>query len=122
VKRDRYNEITEVKIYEGSSVLWGANSNTPTLSVMKSLTGEGEEMTIADRYEMLYKRIKRGSLTSDEMSLLAIEVKQLEALHLHNATQATEPADEAVQPEADVKVKVDGATLALSLLTIKSLL
>ncbi len=24
-----YNEIQEIKLFEGSSVLWGANSNTP---------------------------------------------------------------------------------------------
>lgn len=38
-KDDQYKMIHEVKLYEGSAVLWGANPNTPTISVGKSLGG-----------------------------------------------------------------------------------
>lgn len=39
-KKDDYNEIQEIELWEGSAVLWGANPNTPTLGVTKSLKPE----------------------------------------------------------------------------------
>lgn len=36
-KPDEYNLIKEVMLYEGSAVLWGANEDTPTISVGKSM-------------------------------------------------------------------------------------
>ncbi len=35
-----YNLIKEILLFEGSAVLWGANMNTPTLEVNKSLTSQ----------------------------------------------------------------------------------
>jgi HK97 family phage prohead protease len=36
-QKDDYNEIQEIELWEGSAVLWGANPNTPTLDVRKSM-------------------------------------------------------------------------------------
>lgn len=39
---DEYRLIKEIMLYEGSAVLWGANPNTPTISVGKSLLSDTE--------------------------------------------------------------------------------
>jgi HK97 family phage prohead protease len=41
-KNNEYRLIKEILLYEGSAVLWGANPNTPTLSVGKDLNGNIE--------------------------------------------------------------------------------
>lgn len=63
-ERDGYTEITEVKLYEGSAVLWGANPDTPTIGI-KSFTKETavERLdNLQDTLSGLYKSIK----TKDE--------------------------------------------------------
>lgn len=93
--------IKEVILYEGSAVLWGANDQTPTLTVGKSLTKEQvEEDYFATLKEVnnLAKLFKTGHLSDDTFELLEIrlkratdKLKQLFDLH-------TQPADNAVEP------------------------
>lgn len=66
--RNSYYEINEVKLYEFSSVLWGANEDTPFLG-MKSLDAKALE----DRFNLLYKQLKSGSLSDETYELLEIE-------------------------------------------------
>jgi len=71
-----YNEITEVNLWEGSAVLWGANPVTPTMEVFKSLTKAEQIDQIQDRF----KRLRKGLKSDVDHSLLLIEIKQLEQL------------------------------------------
>lgn len=64
----QYYEIQEVKLFEFSSVLWGANPDTPFLG-MKSL----DNSLLVDRFEKLYKQLKGGTVSDETMSLLEIE-------------------------------------------------
>lgn len=63
-----YYQINEVKLFEFSSVLWGANPETPFLG-MKSLDANDLE----DRFHKLYKQLKSGNLTDETYELLEIE-------------------------------------------------
>lgn len=70
-----YRRITEIQLYEGSSVLWGANSNTGTVSVGKSL------MTLEecnDELDHLLKAFKNGKYSDDTFSLLELRIKQIQ--------------------------------------------
>lgn len=67
-KMNSYYEIQEVKLYEFSSVLWGANPDTPFLG-LKSLDSKGLE----DRMEKLYKMLRKGNLKDETYELLEIE-------------------------------------------------
>jgi len=84
VPKDRSNEkdgvryIKEVSQYEYSSVLWGANSETPTLGMMKSLTQEEQKTKLSDRLTILLKGFKNGRYTDETFSLLEIEIKQIQ--------------------------------------------
>lgn len=63
-----YYQIQEVKLYEFSSVLWGANPDTPFMG-MKSLDAKG----LNDRFDKLYKQLKSGNLKDETYELLEIE-------------------------------------------------
>ena len=88
--------IKEIKLYEGSAVLWGANPQTPTLQVWKN--ANGESLSLAKRLEMLTKAVTKGTFTDETMSLFEIQMKQLQVEIEELATVA---AAKAQQPEVD---------------------
>jgi energy-coupling factor transporter transmembrane protein EcfT len=66
--KDSYYQIQEVKLYEFSSVLWGANPDTPFMG-MKALDAKG----LQERFDKLYKQLKSGNLMDETYELLEIE-------------------------------------------------
>ena len=67
--------ITDIMLFEGSSVLWGANSNTPTVSVGKSL------FTLEEcncELDALLKAFKSGQYSDETFGLLELRVKQVQ--------------------------------------------
>lgn len=74
-KAKDYRIIHEIKLYEGSSVLWGANINTDTVSVGKSLLTADE---CHSEMELLIKAIRGGKYTDDTFGLLEIRLKQIQ--------------------------------------------
>jgi phage head maturation protease len=71
-----YNEIQELMLWEGSAVLWGANKNTPTLSVEgKSLIEQTEDMH--SRFNRLIKAVNTRYY-GDDNSLLVLELRQMQ--------------------------------------------
>lgn len=80
-QKDGYNEIREVKLYEGSAVLWGANPNTPTVNI-KSLTLEQATKKSSDLFSKINKAIKllrTGTLTDDSFELLEITLAKMQS-------------------------------------------
>lgn len=75
----RYSIIRELKLYEGSSVLWGANEFTPNLSVGKGelkLTEEYAQKYLAEM-ERLSVSLRKGNFTDDTFELLEYRLLQL---------------------------------------------
>ena len=75
--------IKEVKLYEGSAVLWGANPETPTLDIMKSFTFDKIEKsgTLLERLEKLptlMKALSTGNFTDNTFYLLERHIKQIQ--------------------------------------------
>lgn len=81
-------ELTDLKLYEGSSLTaWGSNENTP-LTGMKSEKREEVMQGLINRQKNL-ERFCRNSAASDEtIELLLIECKQLTQLIITNTEQA----------------------------------
>ncbi len=104
VKEEPRNEknvriIREVKLYEGSAVLWGAQPDTPTMQVVKGLLNveEDSDITAAEKIEQIIKQIKKGRYEEDH-SLLVIELKRIQ--HLFDTKQVSkifEPEDNSTQ-------------------------
>jgi HK97 family phage prohead protease len=88
-------ELTDLKLYEGSSLTaWGANMNTPLLG-MKS---EMKAVAAAKRIDVLVKALRNGTFTDETFDLLEIELKQLQQLFI-DLTTTTEPDNSATLPE-----------------------
>ena len=67
------NEITEIKLFEGSSVLWGANPNTPTVNVKSEMKSE-----VMDNISKTIKSLRDGKFTDATFELLELRLKQLQ--------------------------------------------
>lgn len=72
-----FNEIQEINLFEGSSVLWGANSDTGTISAAKSIFGDLSKDQLEVEYERTIKSIRDGHFSDDTFSLLEIKMRQL---------------------------------------------
>jgi HK97 family phage prohead protease len=102
--------ITELKLYEGSAVLWGANPETPMLGFKGEFKETKENLSI--RLENLIKAFRGGSFTDDTFALMEIQIKQIQAelLALEITETITQPA-EAVEPTPVVEEKNDEEVL-----------
>jgi HK97 family phage prohead protease len=96
--------ITELKLYEGSAVLWGANPETPMLGFKSEFKETKESLSI--RLENLIKAFRGGTFTDDTFALMEIQIKQIQAelLALDITETITQPA-EAVEPTPVVEEK-----------------
>lgn len=87
--------IKELKLYEGSAVLWGANPDTPTLEMMKSAEPAKIKKNLTDRLSKLAKAFRHGTFTDETFSLMEIEIEQIKQ-QIEAIT--TQPA-QAVEPD-----------------------
>jgi len=69
---DGVREIKAVKLWEGSVVTFGANSDTPVVDI-KSMTREDA----VDKIDMLTKFIRDGKYTEETFDLLEIQLQQI---------------------------------------------
>jgi HK97 family phage prohead protease len=101
------NEMTDLKLYEGSSLTaWGANEYTP-LTGMKSL------IEVKDRIKSFEKFVRNTDATDEAIEMCLLEIKQLHQL-IHTMSTA-KAADEAPkQGKSDIEL-LD----AINLLTLK---
>lgn len=96
--------ITELKLYEGSAVLWGANPETPTLGFKGEFKETKENLSL--RLENLIKAFRGGNFTDDTFALMEIQIKQIQAelLALEVAETITQP-EQSVEPTPAVEEK-----------------
>ena len=70
-KMGHYNEISEVKLYEGSSLQgWGANEMTP-------ITGMKSYESVSQMMDNILKAIKNGKYTDETFAKLELQLLQL---------------------------------------------
>lgn len=103
--------IKEVRLWEGSAVLWGAQPDTPTMAVVKSLMNieDDREITAAEKIEELMKKLKnhRAGYNEEDYSLFIIELKRLQTLFgegqiakiFEPEQKPTQQTQEATEPE-----------------------
>lgn len=106
-KAKDHRVIHEIMLFEGSSVLWGANSNTGTVSVAKSAMTADE---CADELDKLLKAFRNGKYTDETFGLLELRIKQIqknyEALIAAPSEQDTRqdaPSDDDTRSEEAIK-------------------
>lgn len=94
--------ITELKLYEGSAVLWGANPETPTLGFKGEFKENKEALSL--RLENLIKAFRGGTFTDDTFALMEIQIKQIQAalLELEVVETITQP-EQSVEPTETIE-------------------
>ena len=102
-----YNLIKEILLFEGSAVLWGANPNTPTIEVGKSLTKDeiiNQHEKLSKELNMLLKSLKDGRMSDDAFEFLEIRVAQInEAIKTLFSTEATPEQQPVVETVVETK-------------------
>lgn len=92
--------ITELKLYEGSAVLWAANPETPTLDVKSEVKKED----LVNRLEKLSKAFKSGRFTDETFALIEIEIKKIQAdLLTIQITEEITQSEQSIEPKDEKK-------------------
>jgi HK97 family phage prohead protease len=102
VNKEGVRTITELKLYEGSAVLWGANPETPTLGFKGEMGIKDKRQELSNRLERLIKSFKGGRFTDETFSLIEIEIKRIQSELLE-----IEVIKEITQPELSVEPIVE---------------
>jgi uncharacterized protein len=95
-KKEGYRLIKEVKMLEGSTVLWGANENTPFIGL------KAEDAT--KRLHALEKLLRNGTFKQDEI----FELIEMQIAQIKQALQPVEPLEPQAVVEPQVALKDTG--------------
>ena len=103
-------DISEVKLWEGSAVVFGANSETPNLSIVKSQKDINKHLEeINERMEVFIKALTDDKLSQKYNNLFTLELMQLK--HQYNSLlNFEEPLKNTLQdqePTAEEKRKAE---------------
>ena len=99
IDRNDYREITEIKLWEGSTVTWGANE----LALSKSAI---DPEVITKKMDSVIKSIRGGKYENEEIfDSLEYYFKQLQQLfiNLTNKSESSTAPDTSVQPVEAIK-------------------
>ena len=105
VDKEGVRTITELKLYEGSAVLWGANPETPTLGFKGEMTIKDKRQELSNRLERLIKSFKGGRFTDETFSLIEIEIKRIqsELLEIEVIKEITQTVEQTFEPVVEEK-------------------
>jgi HK97 family phage prohead protease len=117
------NVIREVKLFEGSAVLWGANESTPNLSVGKSFksltTDQAFEVfkKLQKELEVLGTFLYKGKMSDETGALLQFRMIQVQdQLDKLFSKFFTQPVSPTVAPKGKEDEAIDGEILKQILL------
>ena len=96
-----YNEINEIKLFEGSSVLWGANANTPTVGVKSQI-----KSVLVDEMGKTIKSLRNGHFTDETFELLELKLKQLQQYLAEMEDEESVDSEEQPQPSLEGTVEM----------------
>ncbi len=94
--------INEVMLYEGSAVIFGANPDTPTMGLTKSMVEMQPKEQLNARLDRLMKAFKSGTFTDATFGLLEIEIKQIQS---EIEAISTLPVVKTVEPHESTLLK-----------------
>ena len=76
-QKESHNELKELMLWEGSSVTWGANEQTPATGV-KALFKD--DSTLQSEIDRIQKFLRKGDVTDDTFLMLEYKLEQLKLL------------------------------------------
>jgi phage prohead protease, HK97 family len=110
-QKEEYNEIREVKLMEGSVLVFGANSETPVMDV-KELEPKQALEKLTDKMDRIIRVIRKGAMHDDTYMLLEIELEQLKTLQ--NALVKQEPGQPTLSLDKPLEFKLDAPSVDFS--------
>lgn len=84
-----HTRLTELKLYEGSTVTFGANAETPTVSV-KDMEPQDLAEKLSGRIDVLTKSLHTGTYTDDTFVLLEMNLRQIQG-HYVSLVKSIQP-------------------------------
>jgi len=104
---ENHNQILEVKLWEGSTVTWGANEITP-VTALKAKDPAEIAAEFNKRMDNISKALKHGTYTDDTFILLELQLKQLQAQHesLIKQLQPGQPTGDGDEPTERVDLDI----------------
>lgn len=108
--RSGVRTIKEVKLFEGSNVTLGANSDTPFTGFKSKTIKE-----IDDQSKLIYKAFRNGDFTDETFTLLELALKQLQ----REAVEYGKSLTETKKPSDDTSIVVKPMDNKLILTTLK---
>lgn len=89
-QKSEYNLITEAKLIEGSTVLWGADENTPVTSIKELTESALDFESIEYFFSFVNKAINSSTLSDDTLKTLEAKAKELISSLTRESTQTDE--------------------------------
>ncbi|MGP8214741.1 MAG: HK97 family phage prohead protease [Bacteroidia bacterium] len=121
VPGEQVNVIKEARLWEGSTVTWGANSNTPftgiktrTQNSVPLLTTQNILDEALERSTLIYKQLHRGNLHDDTYTLLEIELKQLQSLLAARPSDIPDTMPANKEDELNILKSINNQLIAIS--------
>jgi hypothetical protein len=116
-KMSDYNELRELKLFEGSVVLWAANPNAKFVDIKGFMTPKD----IARELELTIKGLRNGDYTDQGFATLEIKMRQLiqATADLYKDTPAAEIQAQA--PSTDNTEEVDYSGLLQELKSVHNI-
>ncbi|MEJ5962808.1 HK97 family phage prohead protease [Pedobacter immunditicola] len=102
--RGSYNEIQEVKLFEFSTVTFGANANTPFLGFKSQFS---DQESITSQFDKVSKMLK-GDITPETAQLLTIYLNQFKTAFLDlsiKAVEALDPLEDSLEDVNPLDIK-----------------
>lgn len=104
-KKEGYNEITEVKLWEGSTVTFGANQDTPVESIKSEKDLADRVTSLNDRMNKLIKALKHGNYTDETMLDFEIQLKQVQ--QSYNSLITYKPSADTLSDDKSKESKLE---------------
>lgn len=96
--REKHNEILEVKLWEGSTVTFGANPITPVTGIKSQAEKETE---LQQRFNVLTNFLRKGKVSDDAFRLIEFEVERIKQIMTLNVNEPPKKHSENVEPSFD---------------------
>lgn len=106
-------EFNEVQLWEGSTVTWGANGETPFMG-MKSITKE----YVASQIDRMQKALKLAGLTDDTYIELEYALEQLKAMPLTENEPGENHSEDNQPDEQEIKSALNRILIKQSLINL----
>jgi HK97 family phage prohead protease len=92
-KTDKYNQLNELKLWEGTTTPWGANEQ----ALLEGMKGVVDAEQLQKKHATLMKAIRNGTFENEDLfDVIELHLKQLEQ-HIIDL-QSTRPAANALDP------------------------